>query len=250
MDYSPYILIYIFSLLIRYFVYLFIIRKGQNKDISPGLESIIILVLFASGVFSALLLSALLGEPIKIMKEIFLELLLVGVIIEAIIFLTSYQTTVSMKRTMKKSIGGRQYTCNDGHKVRSRGELIIDNWLARMNINHNYEKVLEINGKRLKYDWFLPEFDVYIEYWGYYTKQYKQRRKVKEHLYEVGKKEVISIENDDLYDVNKSLQKILGKYVKKSKSRPRYCYRCGADLSGRYDGMEKSSSFLDKIFKN
>ena len=54
----------------------------------------------------------------------------------------------------------------DGHVVKSKGELIIDNFLHNQGINHIYEKTIKVHGNPIKYDWYLPDIDVYIEYYS------------------------------------------------------------------------------------
>ena len=50
-----------------------------------------------------------------------------------------------------------KYTTNDGHKVRSRAEVIIDNLLYDQQIPHQYEINLQLGGTDLRPDWFLPK---------------------------------------------------------------------------------------------
>ncbi|ANU38841.1 glycerol kinase [Vibrio scophthalmi] len=53
----------------------------------------------------------------------------------------------------------------DGHYVRSRGELIIDNWLYMNGIVHAYDRPLPIEQEQLC-DFYLPTGKVYLQYWG------------------------------------------------------------------------------------
>lgn len=55
------------------------------------------------------------------------------------------------------------FRCIDGHKVKSEQEVDVDNYLYNHRIVHSYE--LEINEK-LHPDFYIPEYDVYIEYWS------------------------------------------------------------------------------------
>jgi hypothetical protein len=43
--------------------------------------------------------------------------------------------------------------CLDGHIVKSKGELIIDNYLTTLGIDHIYEKTIKIKGNNVKCDW-------------------------------------------------------------------------------------------------
>ena len=68
-----------------------------------------------------------------------------------------------------------KFTCTDGHIVKSKSEMIIDNWLFDHGISHAYEKKLPIDANEdhdLHPDFCLPGYkddpdDIYIEYWGY-----------------------------------------------------------------------------------
>lgn len=65
--------------------------------------------------------------------------------------------------------GNLDYDCEDGHKVRSRAEALISNFLFSNKIRYVYEKPVfyeDENGehKTLHPDFYLPDFDTYIEY--------------------------------------------------------------------------------------
>jgi len=135
----------------------------------------------------------------------------------------------------------KKFRCLDGHLVRSKGELIIDNYLFFLGISHLYEKVIYLRGYRVKCDWYLPEYDVYIEYWGYSGKSYLKRKKEKLRLYRNQKKKLISIENWMFYDIYSNFNKLLKKYIKidkincwKSTPSKKYCSKCGIKLDERY----------------
>lgn len=53
----------------------------------------------------------------------------------------------------------------DGHYVRSKGELIIDNWLYMNGVVHAYDRQLPIEQDVLS-DFYLPTGKVYLQYWG------------------------------------------------------------------------------------
>jgi predicted nuclease of restriction endonuclease-like RecB superfamily len=128
------------------------------------------------------------------------------------------------------------YTCLDGHIVKSRGELIIDNHLYRLGINHDYENTIKVRGKELKYDWYLPDFDVYIEYWGYFGKDYIKRKKEKLELYQKGKLNLISIEDIMLQNAYLNLENQLEKYFKFKQASliKKFCPECGVTLDNRF----------------
>ncbi len=117
------------------------------------------------------------------------------------------------KKELSQSIQIKKYTCLDGHVVRSKGELIIDNYLHLLKIDHKYEKSIYIYGSKIKYDWYLPKYDVYIEYWGYGGKAYEKRKKEKLRLYKKAKLKLISIENYMFYDIYSEFDKLLKKFI-------------------------------------
>lgn len=93
-----------------------------------------------------------------------------------------------------------------GHKVRSKSEAKIDDWLFSQRLNYVYEPVFWMNGRKIEPDWVIMPGDnpavsrpIIIEYWGlsYSPKQmkkvsswvenaqksYAKRRKNKEAFY-------------------------------------------------------------------
>lgn len=94
----------------------------------------------------------------------------------------------------------------DGHIVKSKGEVIIDDILYNNMIVHCYEKeVIEIPSTKrtIKSDFFVPVFanrGIYIEYWGMETGEYKKNKEEKKKMYEEHSIELISIEKNDITD--------------------------------------------------
>lgn len=56
--------------------------------------------------------------------------------------------------------------CPQCYKRRSRGEKRILNWLKQNNIEYIREYIQEIEGHLLRYDFYLPDYQLYIEYQG------------------------------------------------------------------------------------
>ena len=92
------------------------------------------------------------------------------------------------------------YTTIDGHRVRSRGEAMIDDWLHHHKILHEYEKKVPVEDF-IVCDFYLPEYDVYLEYWGMPGEEAEKRKQYKLALYEQNKLRIESIGNDDLVDL-------------------------------------------------
>jgi len=71
---------------------------------------------------------------------------------------------------------------DDGHKVRSYPELLIDNFFFHNKIQHIYGQ--KIADTRYEYDFYLPESNLYIEYWGLEcVESYKEKTKRKLEIY-------------------------------------------------------------------
>ncbi len=58
-----------------------------------------------------------------------------------------------------------KHRTSDGHYVRSKGEMIIDNWLYMAGLVHAYERKLPIEEEAYS-NFYLPGGKVYIQYWG------------------------------------------------------------------------------------
>ena len=96
----------------------------------------------------------------------------------------------------------------DGHKVKSRGEKIIDDILFTNRIPHAYSMtVAEIDTKidrSIECDWFIPIIGsgkgIYIEYWGMDKQDYNDNKKEKTELYKKYDLPLIQIEKDEIDD--------------------------------------------------
>jgi hypothetical protein len=86
----------------------------------------------------------------------------------------------------------------DGTLVQSDGERRIAEWLAANHITYRYDARLRlIEGFQIRPDFYLPEYDVYIEYWGMDTPRYKAGMYLKQDLYMRAGKRLISLYPDD-----------------------------------------------------
>ena len=117
-----------------------------------------------------------------------------------------------------------KFTCTDGHIVKSKSEMIIDNWLFDHNIAHAYEKKLPIDADEshdLHPDFCLPGYgddpdDIYIEYWGYNESniKYRESKNYKLKIYKQQKITLICLSEKDIMDINASLSRKLKFYKK------------------------------------
>ncbi|MBN2702646.1 MAG: HEAT repeat domain-containing protein [Pontiellaceae bacterium] len=105
----------------------------------------------------------------------------------------------------------------DGTLVQSDGEKKIADWLAHAGIDYRYDGRLRIlEGFQIRPDFYLPQFDVHIEYWGLDTPRYKAGMYLKQDLYQKTGKKLIS-----LYPADKPvLNEALGEKLKQFGWRP------------------------------
>ena len=86
----------------------------------------------------------------------------------------------------------------DGTWVQSDGERMIAEILASENIRYRYDERFRIlDGFAIRPDFYLPEFDIYIEYWGMDTADYKIGMLKKQKLYQQQGKKLISLHPQD-----------------------------------------------------
>jgi hypothetical protein len=93
----------------------------------------------------------------------------------------------------------------DGPLVQSNGERMIAEWLTEQGIKFRYDERFRIlDGYAIRPDFHLPEFDVYIEYWGMDTSDYKIGMLKKQKVYQQAGKRLISLyyqEKDRLREI-------------------------------------------------
>lgn len=81
-----------------------------------------------------------------------------------------------------------------GTLVQSDGERLIADWLSAHRIAFRYDERFRIlSGHAVRPDFYLPEFDLYIEYWGMDTTDYKIGMLKKQQLYQQEGKRLISV---------------------------------------------------------
>jgi hypothetical protein len=81
-----------------------------------------------------------------------------------------------------------------GTLVQSDGERLIADWLSAHSIAYRYDERFRIlSGHAVRPDFYLPELDAYVEYWGMDTADYKIGMLKKQQLYQQEGKRVISL---------------------------------------------------------
>ena len=97
----------------------------------------------------------------------------------------NYETKVELQKNIR---------AKDGSWVQSEGERLVCEALAAEGISYRYDERFRIlDGYAIRPDFYLPEFDVYIEYWGMDTADYKIRMLKKQQLYQQQGKKLISL---------------------------------------------------------
>ncbi len=97
----------------------------------------------------------------------------------------NFDTKVELNKTI---------TAKAGSVVQSEGERLIADWLTAHGIVYRYDERFRIlSGHAVRPDFYLPELDLYIEYWGMDTADYKIGLLKKQQLYQQEGKRLVSL---------------------------------------------------------
>lgn len=105
----------------------------------------------------------------------------------------------------------------DGHYVRSKAEMLIDNWLYQYGLIHAYERKLPIE-QDVYCDFYIPSGNgrpqaVYIEFWGLENDpKYLERKKRKIEIYKNESLALIELTDEDIQNLDDILPKKLLQY--------------------------------------
>ncbi|MCX7003269.1 MAG: hypothetical protein NTV22_08355 [bacterium] len=106
----------------------------------------------------------------------------------------NFETQVELNKTVE---------ARDGTVVQSKGERLIAEWLTAHGLAYRYDAKFRIIGEfQIRPDFYLPELDVYVEYWGLDTPQYKMSMYKKQTLYQQEGKRLVSVYPADLPRLN------------------------------------------------
>ena len=110
--------------------------------------------------------------------------------------------------------GNLTIECDDGRRVRSRAEALISNFLYNNKIRSVYERTIyyKENGedKTLHPDFYLPDYDVYIEYNEITKKSYLKSKEYTRKIYDQLGFKVIIMDDSDLNSIAGCLKPKLG----------------------------------------
>jgi hypothetical protein len=116
----------------------------------------------------------------------------------------NFETKVELQKKIRSK---------DGTWVQSAGERLICDVLNSKRISYRYDERFRIlDGYAIRPDFYLPEFDVYIEYWGMDTADYKIGMLKKQKLYQQQGKRLISLYPKDKSSMQQLLLKKLAQY--------------------------------------
>ena len=116
----------------------------------------------------------------------------------------NFETKVELQKNIR---------AKDGTWVQSDGERLICEVLDAERIRYRYDERFRIlDGYAIRPDFYLPEFDVYIEYWGMDTADYKIGMFKKQQLYQQQGKKLVSLYPKDKPRIRKQLLSKLKKY--------------------------------------
>jgi hypothetical protein len=128
---------------------------------------------------------------------------------------SSINTTIAIIPAHKDNFREKfeaKHRTKDGHYVRSRAEVIIDDTLYDYGLVHAYEKKVPIE-EELYTDFYLPSGKVYIEFWGMESDpKYAERKKKKLELYKKYELKLIELNDSDILNLDDYLPKKLLKF--------------------------------------
>ncbi len=118
--------------------------------------------------------------------------------------------------------GNRKIKTKDGRFVRSLSEKIILDYFFDHYIRVVYEKTIPyINEKgenaELHPDFYLQDYDLYIEFNGLTNKTYLRQKDYVNKIYKEKEHNVVILDPNDINDIEGTLDKILEQYKKKQK---------------------------------
>ena len=102
-----------------------------------------------------------------------------------------------------------KHRAKDGHYVRSKAELLIDNWLYDSEVVHAYERKLPVE-EEIYSDFYILTGKVYIEYWGYEDdSKYFSRKEKKREIYKKYDLKLIELTDKDVQNLDDTLPRKL-----------------------------------------
>jgi len=131
-----------------------------------------------------------------------------------------------VNRSIKdKSSFGIMSKTKKGEMVRSKSEKIIADWLTKNKIEYEYEKTITLsNNKKILSDFYLPQEEIYVEYWGMSSlnnetgESYRERKWEKQNLYKMDNIKLIELYPHHIYELDTYLHEQIKSYTDNEKS--------------------------------
>jgi len=102
----------------------------------------------------------------------------------------NWETRVELNKTVQAA---------DGTVVQSHGESLIAETLTSLGLDYRYDNRFRIiKGYAIRPDFYLPELDLYIEFWGMDTLDYRIGMLEKLKIYQHAGKRLVSLRPDDI----------------------------------------------------
>lgn len=121
----------------------------------------------------------------------------------------SVQETIAVKGNDFRGKFEAKHRATDGHFVRSKAEMLIDNWLYMAEIVHAYERKLPIE-EDVYSDFYIPTGKVYIEFWGYENNdKYLKRKQEKQEIYKKYGFNLIELSDEEVFNLDDVLPRLL-----------------------------------------
>lgn len=119
----------------------------------------------------------------------------------------NWETQVELNKTIQAA---------NGTVVQSDGERVIAEELAAMGVVFRYDNRFRIvKGYAIRPDFYLPELDVYVEYWGMEDNlDYRIGMMEKEKLYQQAGKRLVSLHAHEKSRLREVLREKLGRYAR------------------------------------
>ncbi len=140
-------------------------ERHGHKNMTSRIAVVIIVLALLIGDAAAIAMMLLAGEGIT--SRPFVGWIILNLVIAGATFLRKFGSS-SFYRS--KSQYGTPSTTLNGEKVKSRGEKLIADYFHVNNIRYVYEKPARTKGLISRHisrpDFYLPDYDVHVEYWG------------------------------------------------------------------------------------
>jgi hypothetical protein len=137
--------------------------------------------------------------------------------VEAMTIVSLFESPEHVISVTPGQTGQPRFKTEDGHWVRSKSEMLIDNWFYNNGIVHAYESRVPIP-EEMECDFFVPSAEKYVEYWGLEDKEeYRKRMDKKRSLYSKNHLDLLELRERDVQKLSDIMGKHFGELIKRRK---------------------------------